>query len=524
MKYFYNLLQADYLQRTRSYSFLITLVFTVYMAYLFVPLHTASYTTLNVPGFKGAYNSAWAGYVSAIMATVMLSMYGFLLVNSGIKKDIDTEVGLIIACTPITNFNYLLSKMLSNLMVLLTIVCCTFIVSIIMFFTRDSGYPFVLANFVLPYLILPIPAMFLVSALAILAEVFLGKRTVLQFLLYFMLFGMTMAAIKLQQTNSLATLLDPFGLKTITSSIAQEISSQFHTGVQDPSFGFIFSGKKPFKVFVFEGIHWQVPFLVSRLLWIAISVLLVYVSSFFFHRFDFKQSAAKKKAVAEPKQTDGLNVIPHGVNRSLMPPLVTDYSIFPFIKTEMLLLIRKGNKWFWLVNMGLWLSMCFAPLAIAHAYLLPILWFLQVARWSDLTTKEKTNRLHYFTLASYRPLFRILPAQILSGILLAVVLAFPVILRYAFLADIYAVVNIINGATLIISLAAGIGIITGGKKLYEIIFFMLTYAVINKLTFMDYLGSMPAANSLGYAVILTGLNIAVLLISFVVRSYQSRHL
>ncbi|MGY0036363.1 hypothetical protein [Pedobacter sp. NJ-S-72] len=125
MKYFYNIIKADYLQRTRSYSFLITLVITVYVAYLFVPLHTASYTTLNVKGFKGAYNSAWAGYISGIMTTFMLSLYGFMLVNSGIKKDIDTEVGLIIASTPISNFSYLLSKQLSNLLVLLTIVGCT---------------------------------------------------------------------------------------------------------------------------------------------------------------------------------------------------------------------------------------------------------------------------------------------------------------------------------------------------------------------------------------------------------------
>lgn len=524
MKYFYNLLQADYLQRTRSYSFLITLVFTVYMAYLFVPLHTASYTTLNVPGFKGAYNSAWAGYVSAIMVTVMLSMYGFVLVNSGIKKDMDTEVGLIIACTPISNFNYLLSKMLSNLMVLLTIVCCTFMVSIIMFFIRGSGYPFVLANFVLPYLILPVPAMFLVSALAVLAEVFLGKKTVLQFLLYFMLFGITMAAIKSQHANSLATLIDPFGLTTITSSIAQEISSGFHTEIKDPSFGFIFSGKKAFKVFIYEGVHWQLPFLISRLLWIGISILLVYVSSFFFHRFDFQQLVSQKKVVAKVKETDGLNLIPKGIHRNLMPALVTDYSIFPFVKTELLLLIRKGNKWFWLVNMGLWIGMCFAPLTIAHAYLLPVLWFLQVTRWSDLTTKEKTNRVHYFTFAAYRPLFRILPAQILSGVLLAIVLALPVILRYAIAGDVYSIVNIINGAILIISLAVCTGIITGGKKLYEIIFFMLSYAVVNKLTFIDYLGSMSHDNRIGYTLILTGLNMTALLISFMVRNYQSRHL
>ncbi|QNK63938.1 hypothetical protein H7F33_05450 [Pedobacter sp. PAMC26386] len=526
MKYIYNIIKADYLQRTRSYSFLITLALTVYIAYLFVPLNTASYKTLNVTGFKGAYNSAWVGYVSAIMTTIMLSIYGFLLVNNGIKKDIDTEVGLIIASTPISNFSYLLSKQVSNFLVLLTIVCCTFIVSIVMFFVRGTGYPFIVMNFILPYLIFAVPAMFLVSALAVVAEVFLGKKNILQFIAYFFLFGATMAILNKQDTHGLVTLIDPFGLKTITKSITSAINSQFQANVKDISFGFIFNSHKAYQVFVYNGINWQLPFLISRLLLICMSFGLVYFSSFFFHRFDFKQTISKKKKrVVDTPLSDGLGVLlPSGINRVSMPPLVIDYSIFPFVKTELLLLIRKGNKWLWLVNSGLWLTMLFIPLNIAHAYLLPVLLFLQVTRWSDLTTKEKTNRLHYFTYASYRPLFRILPAQILSGVLLAAALAFPVILRYALQGDLYSVVNVLNGSILLILLAVCLGIITGGQKLYEIIFFLLTYAALNKLSITDYLGSVHHDNQLVYAGLLLGINVFLMLISLTVRNYQSRHL
>ena len=73
MRYIYAIVKADYLQRTRSYGFLITLAITVYVGYLFVPPTTAPYTTLNVPGYRAAFNSAWVGYVSSMMSTVMLS-------------------------------------------------------------------------------------------------------------------------------------------------------------------------------------------------------------------------------------------------------------------------------------------------------------------------------------------------------------------------------------------------------------------------------------------------------------------
>ena len=99
MKYIYSIIKADYLQRTRSYSFLITLAITIYAAYSFVPPPTASYTTLHVDGYRGVYNSAWVGHVSAMMTTIMLSLYGFFLINGGIKKDIETNPAIIIVGT-----------------------------------------------------------------------------------------------------------------------------------------------------------------------------------------------------------------------------------------------------------------------------------------------------------------------------------------------------------------------------------------------------------------------------------------
>lgn len=524
MRYIYSILKADYLQRTRSYGFLITLALTIFVAYSFIPPVNAHYTTLSAVGYRGAYNSAWVGYISGMMTAVMLSLYGFMLVNSGIKKDIDTEVGLIIATTPISNFRYLLSKQLSNFLVLLTIAGCTFIVSLAMFFVRGKGYPFIFTDFLLPYLVFALPALFLVASLAVVAEVFLGRRSILQIIAFFFCFGAIMAFINEKGASHTAGIFDPFGLSLVTGSIMKQINSQFGEHIRNVSFGFIFSGHRPFKVFVWEGLSWNVLFVLSRLLWIGFSMGLVYFSSFFFHRFDFKQAGRKTKKVLADQEPDVLKIIPSGMSRSLLPPVVVNYSILPFIKTELLLLIRKGNKWFWLVSIAAWLVMLFVPLAIAHTYLLPGILFLQVTRWSDLTTKEKTNRLHYFTYASYKPLMRMLPAQILAGVLLAVALALPVILRCAAATDGYAVLNVLNGSVFVVLLAACLGILSGGSKLYEILFFLLTYSVINKIPATDYLGDLPHGNPALYTVTILAVNLFLVLTSFMVRSYQARHL
>ena len=526
MKYIYSIIKADYLQRTRSYAFLITLAITIFAAYSFVPPPTASYTTLNMVGYKGIYNSAWVGYVSAMMTTIMLSLYGFFLVNGGIKKDIDTGVGFIVATTSITNFGYLLSKMLSNFLVLVTIMGFTFVVSIVMFFVRTAGYPFYIADFVLPYLLFALPALLTISSLAVVFEVFLGKQTVLQYIAFVFLFGAITANVNTQPNNTVAVLMDPYGVRTMTNSIKNKVNTQYHTHVNDISLGFTFHRKQGFKTFEWNGITFTGLFLFSRVLWIGIAFGLTYLSSLFFHRFDLKQSAGKKK-----KNKAAVDVHAHapafaarGISRALLPPVITDYSILPFIKTELLLLLRKGSKWVWLIIAALWAGSLFAPLDIAHAYMLPVLLFLQVTRWSEIATKEKTNRLHYFTYSSYKPLLRMLPAQILAGAFLAFALALPVIIRYAFALNFYAVINILNGCVLIILLAVCLGIISGGKKLYEIIFFMLTYAITQKVPVADYLGTVKHYNHLGYIAIILIFNILLSLVSFTVRNYQTRHL
>jgi hypothetical protein len=526
VKYIITIIKADYLQRTRSYGFLIVLAIAVYGAYSFVPPPSANYTTLTMPGYLGVYNSAWVGYISAMMTTIMVSLWGYFLINSGIKKDIDTEVGLIIATTPLTNLGYLLSKLLSNFLVLLTITGITFIISIAMFFLRTDGYPFILGDFVLPYLLFAIPALFFVSALAVTGEVFLKKNQILQCIAFVFLFGMVIGTEQQMKDNTVSILLDTFGVKTMTGSIANTVNARYHAGVPGISIGFTFhSHKQLFQTFVWNGIVWTNVFLFSRLLWICLAFVLVYVSSFFFHRFDLKEvTRHKRRKVIVTDRVSDASPGPVNISLSGLPKLVPDYGIMPFIKTELLLMIRKGPKWFWVVIAGLWGSMIFMPLAYAWSIALPIIWFFQVTRWSELATKEKTYRLHYFTYSSYKPLERMLPAQMLAGSILALALALPVIIRCGIAFNFYGVVDILDGAVFVVSLAVCLGIVSGGKKLFEILFFLITYVLIDKGPIADYMGALPHGNQMNYLITILVLNMLLITTSFALRKYQVRNL
>ena len=307
MKYAVSIIRADYLQRTRSYAFLVTLAISLYIAYTFVPAPGAAYTTVRAADFIGVYNSAWIGYVTAMMTSVFLSLIGFYLVNNSIKKDIDTGVGMIIAATSISNFKYLLSKTLSNFLVLLSITAIVFAMSVALFFIRGNGFSFELTQFILPYTIVTVPALFFISSLAVVAEVFVGRRPVIQYILFFALFNIITANVMMSEGSGMTKFLDPFGVKAVTTGMEDFVRTHFHEKAQVVSMGFNFSDKQHVKTFVFEGMPWQPAFIASRFIWIGFSLLLVGISAKFFHRFDVKEKTrTKKKKVVVDNISPGL--------------------------------------------------------------------------------------------------------------------------------------------------------------------------------------------------------------------------
>ena len=151
------------------------------------------------------------------------------------------------------------------------------------------------------------------------------------------------------------------------------------------------------------------------------------------------------------------------------------------------------------------LLLIFLPLELAHQIILPILWFLQVHRISDLATKDKTCKVHLFVASSYKPIQRIFASKIIASFLLLLILSSPIIVRYFITFDVlnvgFIIVGfIIVGFTFLISLALIFGQISKGKKLFEVVFFLVTYANINGIPFFDYFGSIKTDLRSFYAI------------------------
>lgn len=166
----YHLMRADFFERVRRYSFLITLGLTIYLGYTFVPPADAKYVTVAMGDYRGVYNSAWIGSMVAIMTSVFLALPGFYLVKNAVERDQQTGVGQIIAATPVSKLFYLLGKMCSNFAVLAVMVGILILVALAMQFIRAEELRLDLWALVSPFLFITLPAMAVVAALAVLFE------------------------------------------------------------------------------------------------------------------------------------------------------------------------------------------------------------------------------------------------------------------------------------------------------------------------------------------------------------------
>ncbi len=474
-----QLVKADYQQRTRSYGFLVTLSIALAFGYSFVPPLDAPYSTIRIGDYIGNYNSAWFGYVMAVMSSIFISYFGYFIINDAVKRDAETGLGEIMATTQTSNFTYLFAKFLSNFLVLLSLLLPVMIMGVFLFFLYGSG-SFKLGDFVTPFALVCLPMLALTAALAILLEIVFRKSNVLQYILFSMLF---IGALLIPPSSEFSRMIDPFGTKIIINEMTEQVT-QLTNEEQGLSIGYNIKHDLIEKRFEFTGLDFPTPYTIARFLWVLLSVFIVLLSSFVFHRF------RKLSIRTLPKKQDKqLQEVGGSFEINLSQPLVLDFSILPLVKAEMLLLLRKQNNWLWILTLGGMVALALSPMTMAHQFILPILWFIHVTKWSRLVTKEYENRTSLFAAVSYKHKARLFTAQLLTATICINLLALPLVVRLLVSAEFVPAIAVLLGGVFVILLSTLLGLISKSSKLFEVLFFFLTYANINAIKPLDYFGA-----------------------------------
>ncbi|HXO19655.1 MAG TPA: hypothetical protein VOA87_06990 [Thermoanaerobaculia bacterium] len=525
----YHMARADFLERARRYSFLVTVGGAVYFGYLI----NAGYVNLIVAGERGVLNSAWVGTLTALSLGFLLSWFGFYLVKNTLERDRQTGVGEILAATPLSKVSYTLGKTVSNFLFLSVIVVVLAGAGLLLQLLGGEDRRIDLAAFLAPLLLVALPPLAVTAALAVLFESVRWLRGALGNVLYFILWTVLLA------TAIQSPVADPLGLNLIKSSLDRAIAAESPTHALPASGQFAFTlGQRygKLKTFRWEGIEWTVPLVAHRLALLAVAVAVALVAALLFGRFDpakeggrggprkGESPAAGSLSSSSGENETGGTSEKAGRRRRFRLPAVSPRAPFPaLVVAELRLMLKGRSRWWFLVAAGLLAAGLFAPLPAVRAGILPVAWLWPLALWSPMGAREAAAGTRQLVFTGPRPVAYHALAIWTAGAAVAAATAAGAGLRFALAGDGRALLAWVAACLFIPSLALALGSWSGSSKLFEVVYLILWYiGPMNHVPTFDYMGVTPQALAQGMAWVFLAAAAGLLLAAFAGRARQAR--
>lgn len=521
LRILYQTMRADFLERVRSYQFLIMLGLMVAVTYLFVPPLGAAYITIDLDGYRGAYNSAWIGGSVAMLVAGYLGPLAFYAVKGSVNRDRDTGVGQIIASTPLKKPLYILGKWLSNMAVLTAMTIVIVIASGVLQLVRGEDRSIELLTLIAPFVIIVLPTMALIAATVLLFEAVTFLRGGLGNIVFFFVWLIVGFPLALNGSFVLANMED--GLMTAVPSYNGGTNCCLI--LESNAMDVLGRELVPQEIFDWSGMEWSAANISLHVAMIGAALLVVLLAASLFDRFkqaggsagqleqliegawrslpipwtrrDDEDSALSDSAAdsddAAPRSAANLTPLGDG-SRGFQ---------FPRMLLAELRIVLKGLQWWWYtVALGIIVASFFLELEHVHRWLLPLAWLWPVLIWPDMGVRETENHTDSLVFSTPHSLGRQLPTAWLVGFLVAVLTGSGVLLRLAIAGDGSATIAWTVGALFIPSLALALGTWSGSGKPFQIAYLVLWYiGPMQGIERFDFMG-LGSTDAVGVTILL----------------------
>ena len=535
-----RLVAGDFAERTRRYGFLVTLGFTVWAATIFVPPLDSGYTTVSIHGHRGTYNSAWVGAQLTLLVNAFLGLVGFFLVKSAVDRDRQSRVGELLAASPMSKVSYTLSKTLSNLAVLASMVAVVVVCSAVLQWVRGEDLRIDPAALALPHLVITLPFLALVAALAVLFEVLPLLRGGLGNIAWFFLwsFGGVMGSMG---NRPGATHADPMGIGSVIAGMVTAARKAFPgediTG-ERVSMGIQIGGNqgRPLVPFAYQGIDWTPEMVGWRLVWLGVAFMVAVAAALPFDRFanegfgvgSLLRGGRKREREPSPEDrgeaqaaTSTATTVPFEVARLAAVPATGRFDLPTLVRAEIVVALKGYPKAWYLVALALSIVALAAPLEGVTIGVAPALAIWPMLVWSALGARELRHGTAELLFCSPRPLSRQLPATWLAGVAIGVAVSGAFGLRLAIAGDWAGAITCLVGIAFVPALALACGVLTGNSRLFEALYLLLWYvAALNHVPDLDFTGAMAARTGLGVAAGYALATAALLAVAWTARQRQ----
>jgi hypothetical protein len=519
--------RADFLERVRRYSFLLTLLFAVFLGYG----AATGRITLHLGDYRGVYTSAWIGALVAVVTTCFVSLVGFYIVKNAIDRDRQTGVGQILAATPLSKVSYALGKFLSNLAVLSSMVVVLAIAAVAMQFIAAEDPHLDTIALLAPFVVIALPSMALTAAFAVLFETLPLLRGGLGNVAWF--FFWAILGIGLPELSGNHR-LDPMGLMTVADSMIEGARANIPGYKDSFSLTIADAPAKIVDTFRWQGVPWTSEMILLRVGWMFAAVAIVLLAALFFDRFDpvgwFFPSVRKSKRVSGDRVTEessaGTSSFAKSTAAVRLTPLAVEARANAFARIFLaeLRLALFGFRWWWYaVALGLLVAQLFAPLEVSRGPILASAWMWCVFVWSAMGARESRfgTRTLLFSCANILP--RQLLACFMAGLAVAVLTGAGAGVRLLLARNLLGLFAWLAGALFLPALALALGTLSGTGKPYEALLTAIWYVgPMNRTPGLDFTGTASGTHTIRYAVIYLALAAAFLISACVIRARQLR--
>ncbi|WP_097320536.1 hypothetical protein [Paractinoplanes atraurantiacus] len=527
---------ADFRERVRRPAYAIVLLAAVGLGYLAVPAVGDHWTIVNAGSYRGVYDSAYVGTVTALAGALWLSAGGFFVIRTAIARDRQTGVGELLAATPMRTGDYLFGKFLSNLLVLASMAAALAVAALAMQLARGESRSVDVVALLTPFVLCTLPVLAVSAAAAVVFETTPVLRGGLGNIIW--LFVAMVAVIAGQSANAP---LGGLGFNAFAESLRDDLAAQGFK-VTDLALGLMYMDNPP-RAVPWSGVDFTSAFAAQRLLLLALAAAAALLPAFWFDRFDRARRSISAARSGKRGETDSVagaagaagvagaatlagtaETQPLDATRSpgAMAQVLTLTAESPpasamsswsgrtptseahgtadhpprrgwgfgrVVVGEVRILVGGVSRWWWLGAAALVVAGLALPAAASG--LLAAAWIWPVLVWSRLGCQAREQGAEALLGACPGAVLGVL-AQWLSGVVLTVAVGVGPALAMAVdgrLAEWLA------GAVFVPALALALGVIGRTQRFFQAIYPLLWYLVVNDVAGLDYMGVLPGGPS-----------------------------
>ncbi|GAB3145239.1 hypothetical protein GCM10027290_24770 [Micromonospora sonneratiae] len=492
---------ADFRERVRRPAYLAILVSAIGLGYLAAPAVDGRWVILNAGNFRGVYDSAYVGTVTALAGMLWLTLGGFYVVRNAVARDEQTRVGQLLAATPLRMATYLAGKWLSNLMVFGSMLLALAGTALMMQLVRGESRAVDPVGLLVPFVLIALPVLAVTAAAAVFFETVRPLRGGLGNVVWF--FGWLVFVFVGQGTDDL---FGGLGIGEIRDSMRADIVAQ-HGGRANGEFALgLMYLDHPLRTFEWSGLDLSAGFVGGRIVFVLVAVVLATLGALWFGRFDPARGRLRVQpgAGAVPAGAVPAGVVPAGAvpvpGVAVAPYQPTAYRGLPrgevrrgatfgrLCAGELRILARGGSRWWWLGVAALTVVSLLVPATVAATPMLLLVWVWPILVWSRLGTQRHENGVGPL-LGAYPHAHRRFLAEWAAGVGFTALVGLGPVLRLAMAADWPGVAAWGGGAFFIPSLALVLGLVSRTSRLFQALYLPLWFLLVNGVAAVDYLGA-----------------------------------